>query len=728
LARRSGFADNFRISGKSAASARSNVIPFKRSVLFIVLLVTLPAVSAAGPLREYGSELGEVVTQLKTGTLKQAAALLEKNNTDQDKDILYYLEKGEIFSLGGNYADGRDSWLKADEIIQLWENEFRSNPAKLFGDIGSYLISDKTRRYDGQDYEKVLLSTRLTQNHIMLGRFDDARVEMKKTYEREKLIEAFREKEYDALKAEAEKQQTGEIAKLDGYPMAELDTAEVRELKNGFQNAFAHYLAGYFFDVTHEPSLAEPGYRNALQLAPGKRVIEQSLEGVGSYHAEGDKADVLFVIETGFAPKIESLNIPIPIPRRNGTIITPLSFPLIKSSPPVPVPASLSIAGQALPVDTLTNTDAMARRLLKDQMPGTILRTVIRAGIKSVVQDQADKAHWIAGLIAKVVTVATEQADDRSWRTLPERISVARAQLPHGRHALEFQTSSGNLRSEVEVAGRFTIVPIRITGDAVYVGQRNLTVSDVDFVAARPVQPSQPGQETAAGLADPEPGAAAEPAPALALGATPASTLLPAEPSTPTPIAASAPAESVDAPRALPPAAARGKRVKVGDSTFIGDFSFGERSGLASGQGVIEWDNGRRFEGRLENGLKQGQGVFDSPGNFRYEGEWARDLQNGRGKTIFASGDIYEGAMKDGVFDGVGTYTASDGLRYEGNWSNGVKEGQGRLVYPDGDSWEGVFKNDERTGEGAMHFVNKPFGRPATADKKAISEAISGKP
>ena len=388
-------------------------------VLFCLLGALVPSLCAAGVMRQYNDELTQTIALVQSGAIAQAVAQIEKTNEGPEKDLLYFFEKGELLSIGGDYTASRDTWLKSDEIVQAWENDFRLNSAQLFGNIGSYLISDKTRRYDGQDYEKVLLSTRPTLNHILLGNFDLARIDMKKTYEREKLIEAFREKEYDALKVESEKQETGAVSQLDGYPMAELDTPEVRELKNGYQNAFAHYLAGYFFEVTNEPSLAEPGYRNALQLAPGKASIQKALDGVGKKPLKPNETEVLFVVETGFAPRIESLSIPIPIPRKDGVVVVPLSFPVIKSSNSVLVPPSIAVAGQQLPVETLTNTDTMARRLLKDQMPGIFLRTVIRATLKSVVQEQANKAHWLAGLIANVITVGSEQADDRCWRSLP---------------------------------------------------------------------------------------------------------------------------------------------------------------------------------------------------------------------------------------------------------------------------------------------------------------------
>ena len=466
----------------------------------LTLAVLLLAGCAANPLRQYDSDLQETVKLVRQGSVKQAVAHLEQNNEPgvitKDKDILYYLEKGELLTLDNDHPGAKDAWLKADEVVREWEDSFKTDPNKLFGDIGSYLVNDKTRRYEGQDYEKVMLSTNLTLSHIMQGNYDHARVEMKKTYEREKLIESFREQEYDKLQDEGKKQEiTASVKDMKGYPMAELDAPEVTDLKNGFQNAFAHYLAGYFFEVTGEPSLAEPGYRNALQLAPQSRVVQTGLREVGRRKPGPKESDVLFVIESGFAPSWQSITIPIPIPGSSrGLIMTPLSFPIIKSENKGFVPSTVNIGNRQIPVETLTNIDAMARRQLKDQMPGILLRTTIRAVLKSLAQDQANKGGLVLGLVSNVAAVVSEQADDRSWRTLPERISVARATLPVGVQTLEIQTDNGILRKEVEIGNRFTIVPIRLSGGAAYVGQPNVPGSMAVVAEPEPVVKPQSGK------------------------------------------------------------------------------------------------------------------------------------------------------------------------------------------------------------------------------------------
>lgn len=483
--------------------------------LGLAFLATQILVGCAGnPLRSYDNEMAETVTLLKRGAVDQALTQLESNNKslfsdDQKKpdapdangkpkektvldsvngkDILYYFEKGEILSFKKDYAGSTQAWLQADEVVRVWEDEFRTNPTKLLGDIGSFLVSDRVRRYDGQDYEKVFLSTKLTLAHLLQGKADLARIEMKKTYEREKLIEAFRESEYDAVK-KSEKEQgvttdIGELSK-NGYPMAELDTPEASALKNGYQNAFAHYLAGYFFEVNGEYSLAEPGYRNALALKPDSSHIKSRLAGVGRNRVGKNEADVLFVIESGFAPAWQSITIPLPVRLNKSWVATPLSFPVVRSKNKGFVPTSLKAGGAELPVETLVDVDAMSRRLLKDQLPGILGRTVVRAIVKSAAQQQAQKSGGaVLGLVAAVASVVTEQSDERAWRTLPDKLAIARTVLPKGRHSIEFNTPAGPQRAEVEVANRMTIVPVRITSGAIFVGQPTGQLPEADVPA-----------------------------------------------------------------------------------------------------------------------------------------------------------------------------------------------------------------------------------------------------
>ena len=82
--------------------------------------------------------------------------------------------------------------------------------------------------------------------------------------------------------------------------------------------------------------------------------------------------------------------------------------------------------------------DGVIAREFKDELPTVITRTIIAAGVKAGVAFAAHRATRddpLLNLLTRVATTAYQytvnNADLRTWRTLPKTISVAR--LPDAR-------------------------------------------------------------------------------------------------------------------------------------------------------------------------------------------------------------------------------------------------------------------------------------------------------
>ncbi len=454
---------------------------FRTVATTTVLLLALSG--CANVLRNYDSELQQTVGLVAAGNTAQALKQVEQNNPGKDKDLLYFFEKGQLLRLDNRFADSRDAWFGADQKIHEWEEEVKTDPAKFLGDLGSVIINDKGRRYDGTDYEKVLLTTMLALDHINLGDWNSARTEIKKTHEREAIIADIRAKQVAQETEEAKKRDvTTTFKDLKGYPVEALDDPEVVALKNGYQNAVSHYLAGFIYEALGEPSLAAPGYRTSIELRPNIAVLDDGLKNLESRrnHIKLGRTDTLFVVETGFAPAKKSVSIPIPVPFSTGlgVGVIPTSFPIIQSDNSTVVPTQLTLNGgkQTVPLSLITNVDAMARRQLRDEMPGIILRGAIRAIAKGIAQKQAnDRGGAILGLFVTIASVATESADERVWRTLPAQISLGRMTLPAGQHTLSIATPQGEKTVTFTVTGKHAVVPLRVTDGNIYVAQTSYT-------------------------------------------------------------------------------------------------------------------------------------------------------------------------------------------------------------------------------------------------------------
>ncbi len=165
------------------------------------------------------------------------------------------------------------------------------------------------------------------------------------------------------------------------------------------------------------------------------------------------------------------------------------------------------------------------------------------------------------------------------------------------------------------------------------------------------------------------------------------------------------------------------------DALYRGAFTLDPETGIISGNGRVEFTDGRSYQGALKNGRKTGLGTHVWADGLRYEGNWVDDVQSGRGKLVFVNGDSYEGDFVanertgQGVFrqksgnsysglwlrgqrEGSGVEDWANGQRYEGGWKGNRKEGAGRMRFPDGGTYEGPWVNDQATGQGDIVFAS----------------------
>lgn len=463
---------------KNGYNAMSPALDMVKIFLFSLVLALAGCATAT---RSYHSESTQTIKQAASKSLDQALADLEAK---PDKDLLYHMEKGELLRLQNNIPESLKTWLTADESVRAWEEEAKLNPDKLIGDISSFVVNDKFRRYEGFDFEKVLLTTRLALDHIALGKWDNARTEIKKTHEREAVIAELRAKELVKIEQEAKARNISvQYKDLQGYPVESLDDPAVAALRNSYQNAFSHYLAGFVYEALGEPSLAAPGYRKAIELRPGVPILEDALKNLHKARPRANETVALFVVEAGMAPARESKSFTVPVPTVGAISI---SFPVIHPDTRTYVPKQLEIEGRgAIPLAAVTNLDLMARRTLKDEMTGIITRSVIRATGRGLAQKKAmEVGGGMLGTFGSLMStagvatgIATETADERSWRLLPAQIAIGRAILPSGKYTLSVPTSSGVKKVNADISGKYAVVPVRLLEPTVYLVQNTQPLS-----------------------------------------------------------------------------------------------------------------------------------------------------------------------------------------------------------------------------------------------------------
>lgn len=438
----------------------------------ILLLSVFLTACANNPFRSYKSETDNLIYQVNQGRLKPAITKLSQNKTD----IMSHFETGSLYRMDDNYQASTASFNFVSSYINLWLASFHNGKLGAAGDtLQSGLINDKAIDYQVKDYEKVMLSTYLALNNISLKQPDYARIEIKRMYEIEDRIKNYRSVQYAKEQNQLSPKgiptyQQFQAKSARNYNFAYLNSEAVLQLKNSYENAFSHYLAGFIFESLGENSLARPGYLRAFELNPNNRLIQTSINNLdhGNTSMPGS-TNLLVIEEVGHAPQLQSQSFTLPWVQtlNNNTCLIALKFSLPKLVPDnLDHMVSFTLDGkQALTPYFMTDINLMAARYLRDNLPNLFTTNIIRSVRDYTLQGGAcNNGVTLADLALAGLGQFLNNADERTWVMLPAQIYVARIKLPRGSHVL----TVNNHQTILHLNRTYQIVSFRVMDNQVY--------------------------------------------------------------------------------------------------------------------------------------------------------------------------------------------------------------------------------------------------------------------
>ena len=469
------------------------------SNLYRIVSMLLVSSLLAGCALNYSKKMSGVVRAYHDGQADVALAEYDDIYQDkkaQDLDMLYFAERGEILRAQPDLDGSTKEWLQADGRVILWEDSVRTALTRNLDNLDDVLFNKAFSDYQGQDYEKVQLSTRLAENHLLQGQWEQGRVAIRRMYEREAIIKELREHEVDALRSKAEREGINydrlSLDQIENYPVQIFNDLQVIQLRNAYQSAASHYLAGFIFESLQEKGLAAAGYRNAIELRPDVPMLRQALAELDKnrpstsrknrnrlvVNAKSELTDVLFIIESGAIPPRQTLKTIVRIPLLNALSNIIVAYPVLRPADAGNIPAQFSIDNQTVPVAMVTSLDAMARRALRDEMPAISLRNAISAGVQAAahvgaevaVQNSDDDWAVVFAAVGQLTTLvaanyyADANSDTRQWQTLPAYVSLARVKLPAGEHQIALSMPNGAYSQRIYVDGRYALVVLHQRG------------------------------------------------------------------------------------------------------------------------------------------------------------------------------------------------------------------------------------------------------------------------
>lgn len=435
----------------------------------------------------------------------KADALIEENKFKEygEKNaLLYWMDKGIVLHYARRYEDSILAFEKAEKLAEELYTKSISEEAATF------LISDNAKAYYGEDFERIFINVFQSLNYLFLNKYEDALVEARKVDHKLKTLQVdyggknvYKEDAFMRYLTGLLYESQNEIN--DAYvsyakALREYETnnkiydfeipkdiifRNLRVAKRlGFKEEFEAINKKFnlninYKDIVDDKNTGELILFHYNGFAPYKidHYIEVTFgEGwvyVGSIKVEGDaQKDVQKAkqIARGIASNEQFL----------------VAFPKFVPSHSKIKYGVLDILNEnkekifSQKTFLVEDIEKIAIKNLEDRIAKIRAKAIARAAIKyalsravsqKLTEKSDDLSKWLVTKAIQTASTATEQADKRSWRTLPKQIMLATATLKPGRYSLElkFYDEQNNfiMKKEIEniniLNGKKTFISVR---------------------------------------------------------------------------------------------------------------------------------------------------------------------------------------------------------------------------------------------------------------------------
>ncbi len=417
----------------------------------VVVLLTLTLIWGCGPRLDHYDQLNRHVYDQNY----DAALMLMEQSKDgyRERDAaLYHMEEGLIYHFAGRFRESNQKLLKAEAILEdLFTRSITNQTA-------SFLINDNTIPYRGEDFENALVNLFLAVNYAGMGMTDDALVEARKLDSELNIVNSryaddqqnvYREDAFIRLLMGLFYESGGDIN--DAF-------ISYRKAEEVYRN---DYLPNY--GVGPPPFLIENllnaarelGFYQELaeirQLYPDFRYPQPSVKK--------NSVEIIVIHYNGMGPeKVESSWV---IPMPDGYLLK-VAYPVFRHRNYQVTHGKVRLrhidSGQTFQFATVLVEDigAIAALNLENRMARIKTKAIARATTKYLATVAAsrtayDQAGEMAGLMVQIAgniaAAATERADVRYWRMLPDQIRVGQSLVPAGRYQgdIEYVDPYGNV-------------------------------------------------------------------------------------------------------------------------------------------------------------------------------------------------------------------------------------------------------------------------------------------
>lgn len=385
----------------------------------------------------------------RTGAISVAAGKINgmaSNEKEGARDSeLVFVEQGNINATAGNIEKAKQGYVQADHSI---EKHLAASKIQLGSEAGAMLVNLNSLPYHTSPAERLMASSYLATVLAESGDINAARSAITLTKNRQRQInEEFKnqiEKEKVALKEALNADPSTKIQFDAGKVEAQTTqlqaaVAQYQPYNDGLSVPYAEALAGVILGsgANAEKGRANESFANALKCNPGCGSLKKAMEASAS-------GTTHIFVEDGLAPKLGAIRFDLPI-YVNGAITTlSAAFPTFEASPASPSVPEVKVGGNQVKADMICDFDRIAGAEYHRKLPGTIARTMASSTLKAAAGIAGQLAARQAGgsngrligdaigIASVIYNVASAQADERIWATLPKQVRYACVSTPSG--------------------------------------------------------------------------------------------------------------------------------------------------------------------------------------------------------------------------------------------------------------------------------------------------------
>jgi len=405
----------------------------------------------------YNAQTQRISNYYEQGDMQAAASHVaaEADKRGEGKDaVVWRLEQGAVLRAAGRLVESNHAFDLAEEKINEHEEAAKVSVSR---EALATVTNLKNLPYEGFAYDKIMMNTYKALNYMELGELEKARVELNRAYERQKDAIYFNSKRIEKALEEGKKQNYN--VNLDSVNnnsrfQGQLDKyyADIDQLRaySDYVNPASVYLDGLFSMAQATGGSDLERSRNSFErvrtMVGENKFIQQDLETLKRIiNGQPIPATTYVFFETGEAPEREEIRIDLPlfliIP---GVPYVGAAFPALRYRGNYLSTLNVSHSGTTESTELLASIDAVVAREFKNELPIIITKTLIASAIKAGAtygaysgvtnggrkNAEAGLAVLIAGSIFQI---AMNQADLRTWTTLPKEFQLCRFSTPENR-------------------------------------------------------------------------------------------------------------------------------------------------------------------------------------------------------------------------------------------------------------------------------------------------------